>query len=158
MRKWFVVAMVAVLLLMNGTCTTGAVADDTITIPATYLGKAYRNDPSGGLDSFVSTEELRCLAILFAFYDWQNYDSSANFLLNYAYVGKDKEGEILWIGLGEKKSSMVMMYAPKIDSYNYTCVPVAMSGTWVNTFIDVYCDPLYHIDSNTLKSLVNTSK
>lgn len=132
-----------------------AQADDLkqIRIPATLVKGFYQNEKDG-LKGFLKDEESRCLITLYAFLDWHEYDSKADCLMDYTYIGKDTDGELLWIGLGGKETSMILMYKPDTNPNYFTGMEVSFSGSWIPSFIDVYCKPLYHNSGTTLRSLL----
>ena len=154
MKKKIIVLLLALLILPGASPAVSRADTETIRIPATLTAGFYRNDPNG-LSGFLANEEVRCIATICAYLDWQAYDKNADCLTGYTYIGKDREGNVLWIGLGGKTTSIVLMYAPDIDPDYYTAVPVALNGTFVSSFIDIYCDPLYHNDKATMESVAN---
>ena len=135
--------------------TAGAPAEtEHIRFPATMV-KALYNKESNGVQGFMLNEETRALVTICAFLDWQSYDSDADFLLSYSYIGKDTEGEILWVGLGGSKTSIILMYAPENSPDYITGIPFEFSGEWIPSFIDLYCDPLYRNDKDVIMRVVN---
>lgn len=152
------IVLVMTMILLEGMIFGYAMADDDqIKIPAAIIKKFYNND-SQGLKGFLISEEARCLATICAYLDWYSYDSKADFLMDYSYIGMDKDGNILWIGLGGKNSSLVLAYAPDTDPNNYSGIKVDFAGSWIPSFIDLYCDPLYHNSGTTMKTTVEQLK
>ena len=145
-QKLFLVVVLAVLVV-----STSAFADsDIFSVPATLLGGFYQNGTS--LDEMISNDGVRSLTTIVAFLDYCEYESKPDVVTDQTYIGKDKNGEILWIGLGGEKSSVVLMYSPENDPYHYSAVPVQFSGEWIPSFIDLYCDPLYQNSEKDIKS------
>ena len=148
------VSFIAAFILMAGLMAGSAkAASEQIKIPATLIKGFYQNG-SEGVSEFLTSEEIRCFATICAYLDWYDYDKNADFLLEYAYIGKDKEGEVLWFGLGGRNSSIVLAYAPENNPDYYSGVEVELSGLWVSSFIEVYCDPLYHNSETTMKTVL----
>lgn len=146
-------AFLLALFLMAGLMAESAMAaNEQIKIPATII-KGFYQENSDGFERILADEESRCFATILAYLDWFSYDQTANFLLEYAYIGKDKEGEVLWIGLGGQNSSIVLAYSPESNPDYYSGVEVQLGGIWIPTFIDIYCDPLYNNSAIEMKSM-----
>ena len=155
--KTRITAALLAILLLSVCLGPGAAADsDTIRIPAALVSGLYRSDPVNGLNGFLTSEETRCFATICAFLDWHAFDSKADCLLRYTYIGKDKDANILWVGLGGKSSSIVLMYAPDQEPDSYTAFRFEMDGSWVPSLIDLYCRPLYHNSEAVMKSTLDS--
>ena len=144
--------IMALILLLGLSAGSARASNEQISIPATII-KAFYQEVPNGLEGILADEKSRCYTTILAYLDWFSYDKTANFLLEYAYIGKDKEGEVLWIGLGGQDSSIVLAYAPESNPDYYTAVEVQLGGLWIPSFIDIYCDPLYNNDATELKSM-----
>ena len=114
------------------------------------------------MDDFLDDEESRCLASICAFLDWYDFDDEADCLMNYSYVGRDREENRLWFCFGGRQTSCILVYAPDLDPDFFLKMSSYLSASWTSTLIDNNCEPYFHNDravmQETLQKLRNQSK
>lgn len=149
-------ALGLVLILLAGSCVWShpAGANNMYQlIPASLTRELYNDDPDW-LDDFLDDEESRCLASICAFLDWYDFDDEADCLMNYTYIGRDREENRLWFCFGGRQTSCILVYAPDLDPDFFLKMSIYLSASWMSTFLDNNCEPYFRNDGAVMMEML----